>query len=162
MSFGIGEGGFAYIVPFVIGLGTTAAGAIGTVTELAVKQIDKEKKPILRAVGEIFAKSLQTGAAALTLVMIGSLVTNPIGLGTLYGIGVILLLTPIVNGIIQHTTYDSLKKGFNIADQAASIVAKTINTATLATAVWMSLGIPAAILGGISLTTLNIVTYMKA
>ena len=162
MTFGIGEGGWAYVVPLVMSLGAATVGTLGTVVELAVKEIDKEKRPILRTIGEVFAKTLQTGSAALALIVIGSLFANPIGLVVLYGIGATLILTPIVHGVIKHTNYESLKKGFDRADKVASLTAKTLNSAVLTAGIFMSWGIPAAGAGGIGLIALNIATYKKA
>lgn len=152
----------AVVAAVVMGIGGSAVGAIGTVVELAVKEIDQEKRPIWRTIGEVFAKTMQCAAAAFALVILGSLVANGAGIIALNVIGAVIILTPIINGIVKHQGNETWKNFFEQGDKVASVTAKTINTAVLTAAIFMSLGIPAGIIGGIALSALNIVTYKKA
>jgi hypothetical protein len=154
--------GIAVGATVVLSVGASALGTVGTFAELTAKRIDKEKHPILRTIAEVFAKTLQSGPAAFSLAMIGSLLTtNPILLGGILLIGAYMVLTPAVNGIIQLTQNEALKKGMAIADRAVSLSSKLINTAILTVGVALALNIPAAIICGVGLTALNVKAYQK-
>ncbi len=159
MSYG-GDG-LAIGAMVVLGVGTAVLGSIGTVTELAVKEINKQKRPILRTIGEIFAKTLQTACGAVVLVTAASLLTNPIFFGASLGIGVVMILTPLVNGITQHIGFETLKKIVGKVDQVVNIASKIINTAVVTSGVFLACGVAPAVIGGLGLSALNIVTYKK-
>lgn len=159
----VGEANLAIAAAVVLGIGSSTVGTMGTVAEMAVKEVNKESFPILRTIGEVFAKTLQSGAAAFSLLVLGSLfVVNTGGVLALSGIGVAMLLTPSINGMIEHQGSDSLKRKSEIADKAVSLAAKAINTVVVTAAIFMSLGVPAGILGGVGLSALSIATYRKA
>lgn len=158
-----GEGSLAIAAAVVLSIGSSTLGIVGTIAEMAIKEIDKDEFPNLRTISEVFAKTLQSGAAAFSLLILGSLfVMNSVGLIALGGMGVAMLLTPSINCLIQHHGSDSLKIKFDIADNIVNIASKTINTAVVTAAFFMSLGVPAGILGGIGVSALSIATYQKA
>lgn len=157
------SGSLALAATVVLGFGSSAFGTIGTVAELTVKEINKERHPILRTVGEVFSKTMQNTAATVALTVLGSLFvgSTPIGLLAL-GFGAIMILTPPVNGIAEGTSSEALKRAMHIADQITSATAKTINTAVLTVAVYMAAGPIAAIATGAGLSALSYATYQKA
>lgn len=149
----------------VFGIGSSCAGTLGNVIELAVKDIDKEQFPIIRTIGEVFSKTIQSASAGFALLLTASLFLTPpvgavLGVGIL-GIGVVMLLTPMVNGIIQRTNTESLKKAFALADQIVNVTSKTVNTAILTAGITINFGIPLGVAAGIGLGALSIVTYIK-
>jgi hypothetical protein len=157
------SGSLAVAASIVIGFGASAMGSIGTVAELAVKDINKERHPIIRKIGEVFSKTLQNGSASLALIALGSLfVTHPIGVGSLLGVGFVMSLSPTANGLVQLTKYEKLKNVMHVVDQMCSATAKTINTVVLTTAAFMSMGPAVGAVAGISLSALSISTYKKA
>lgn len=147
-------------VTLVFGFGSAALGTVGTVAELAVKEINQDKHPLLRAISLVFAKTLQSGPAAFSLLLIGSLYNPWVYMAAF--IGTCMLLTPLLNGIVQHSSFGSLKKGMDIADRTVSISAKILNTALMAVGAAMALGPFAAVLTGSTIGALNYAAYHKA
>ncbi len=160
------SGSFALAATIVVGFGSAALGTIGTVAELAVKEIDKKHHPIIRTTAEVFAKTLQNAGAVFSLLILGSLVvTNPYAVAAVVVVGGAIVLTPATNGVIQHSKNPILKRiapKIRKADQIASASAKTINTVVVTAAVFMSSGGFAAVIAGLGLTGLSIATYRKA
>lgn len=157
-----GESGFAMAATVVLGIGSALAGTVGTVTELAIKEIDKEQRPILRTVGEVFSKTLQTGSAALILIVIGSLVSSSMVNVATFSTGAVIVLTPMIHGIIQHSSLDQdWKDAMKGIDQLSNATCKTIHSAVLTMAAYKTCGLPAAVVTWIYLGALNFVTYKK-
>lgn len=138
----------------VLMIESSVLAAGGTVIEVAASAINQKRHPILRTISEVFAKTLQSAPAAFSLCVIGSL-NFPSAL-----VGTMMLLTPLLNGIIQNSPIDSLKKGMDIADRTVSITAKIINTSLLT--LLMSGAEPfAAVLIGMGISSLNYLAYKR-
>jgi hypothetical protein len=100
-------------------VGSAVVGVIGAGAEMAFKG-DKV------TVGEIFVKTLQAGTAATILTLGAMFSLNTAGFVVAGGIGVAMLLTPIVNAIIQGYGSDALKQEAEKVDSAVSIASKVI------------------------------------
>lgn len=153
--------GLPLAITVVVEVMSSAVGNTGLLAEFAVKYIDKEKHPTLRMIGVVFAKTLQNAAAAFALVILGSLAVNPFVNVATFSIGAVMLLTPSVKAALQNSAHSSFKKALDVMDQAASITAKTINTAVLTVGVYLSLGIPAAVAAGLGFGVLSYKTHQK-
>lgn len=155
--------GAAYQLVFtVVCGGAGVVGAIGSSVELAAKRIDKQKHPILRTIAEVFGKTLQSAPAAFSLGLIGSFATaKPVLLVGVLAVGSVMVLTPLVNGIVQHSQNETLKKGMDILDRVVSVSSKVVNTAALTVGVALAINIPAALLCGAGITVLNVKAYQN-
>lgn len=146
----------------VVSMGSSAIGIAGTTAELAIKEIDQAKFPQLRAVAEVFAKTVQSASAAFTLLILGSLfVTSTPGVVFIASMGVAMLLTPTINEMIQTCGKESWKNNFEIADRSVAMMSKAINTGTVTAGFFMACGAPIGVVSGICLTALSVVTYQK-
>jgi len=153
--------GLPLAVTVVVEVFSAAVGTTGMLAEYTTKLLNKEKYPTLRKICELFSKTLQNGAAAFSLVILGSLAANPACIIVAGTIGAVMVLTPVMRAAFQNSDHPSLKKALILIDNIANIAAKTINMAMLTGGVYLALGVPAAMVAGLGLGTLSIVTYRK-
>lgn len=154
--------GLALAITVVVEVGSSVVGNTGLLSEFAVKSLDKEKHPTLRMIGVVFSKTLQNAAAAFALFILGSLAVNPIVNVAAFSFGAVMILTPAMQAAFRNSDHPSLKKALKLMDDITSISAKTINTAILTAGVYLSLGVPAAVVAGLGLGALNVMTFNKA
>lgn len=155
----INQQGLAMAITVLVGLGSSGLGAIGTFGESRFKKMNQMKHPTIRSAGLLFTKFLQSATAALTLLIIGSLFTNPTGLTALALFSFGMAITPLVNRIAQLIKNDAANKIFDICDRVVSIASKIINTAAVSTGIGLSLGKPAGIFGCVLLSALSYAAY---
>lgn len=142
--------------------GCAAVGIVGLIGESFSKDINKKSYPKLRTIGEIFCKIIQSILPALAVMLLladrkvhGAVIT------TLFSA---IILTPIVNGIASHTSYNNFQNKMNKLDKGVSALIKTINTAGAVVAVvayFERYGLALGLTTGLVFGALSVNTVLK-
>jgi len=140
---------------------SSVVGTTGELGEYGAKSLNWKDHPRLKTITDAFVKSVQTAAAAFTLLLVGSLSTNPIVLGSAITAGIVLVLTPSVHAWMKGKEDSVVKRGVEMADQMADISAKVINTAMLTVGAFMALGPIGGALVGAGSSILSFETHRK-
>lgn len=111
-----------------------AIGSGGAALELAAKQINKESYAIPRSILETATKVIQATTAVFALWVFAVNSHIFLGGGILF-VGIVMVLTHILNGIAENTNNEKLKNILNVADKVSSCTSKAINIAILTWAI---------------------------